>query len=141
MRSGRSPLEQVTRRLSELEHSEVDKSQRHPKVFASVKEKGSCFLLRDKSFAFVCQKNADGTFACEIVRQRHTSPLFHQPCSSGLSMHRKWSCQDENCTTARKGSVPEGGLPPTRSWWFCPHTPFAMVWNTHIKVEFSYCFS
>lgn len=84
VRSGRSPLEQVTRRLSELEHSEVDKSQRHPKVFASVKEKDSCFLLRDKSFAFVGQKNADGTFACEIVHQRRTSPLFHQPCSSGL---------------------------------------------------------
>lgn len=29
VRSGRSPLEQVTGRLSELEHSEVDKNQRH----------------------------------------------------------------------------------------------------------------
>ncbi len=84
VRSGRSPLEQVTRRLSEMEQSEVDNSQRHPKVFASVKEKDSCFLLRDNSFAFVRQKNEDGTFVCDILRQRHTSPLFHQPCSSGL---------------------------------------------------------
>lgn len=43
VRSGRSPSKQVARRLSELEHSEVDKSQRRPKVFASVKEKDSCF--------------------------------------------------------------------------------------------------
>ncbi|KAI2645238.1 Cell cycle checkpoint protein RAD17 [Labeo rohita] len=84
VRSGRSPLEQVTRRLSEIEQSEVDSSQRHPKVFVSDKEKDSCFLLRDNSFAFVRQKNADGTFACEILRQCHTSPLFQQPCSSGL---------------------------------------------------------
>lgn len=59
-------MEQVTRRLSEIEQSEVDNSQRHSKVFASVKE------------------NADGTFACEILHQRNTSPLFHQLCSSGL---------------------------------------------------------
>ncbi len=84
VRSGRSPLEQVTRRLSEIEHSEVNKSKMHSKVFASVKERDSCFLLRDDRFAFVRQKNADGTFACEILHQRHTSPLFHQPCSSGL---------------------------------------------------------
>lgn len=38
VRSGRSPLEQVTRRLSEIEQSEVDNSQRHSKVFASVKQ-------------------------------------------------------------------------------------------------------
>lgn len=31
--------------------------------------------MRDKSFAFVHQKNADGTFACEIVRQHHTSQV------------------------------------------------------------------
>ena len=53
-------------------------------VFASVKERDSCFLLKDDRFAFVKQKNADDTFDCEILHQRHTSPLFRQPCSSGL---------------------------------------------------------
>lgn len=77
-------MEQVTRRLSEIEHSEVNKSETHPKVFVSVKERDSCFLLKDETFAFVWQKNADGTLACQILQQRHTSPLFHQPCSSGL---------------------------------------------------------
>lgn len=82
VRSGRNPLEQVTRRLSEIEHSEVKK--RKMQVFVSVKERDSCFLLEDERFAFVRQKNADGTLACQILHQRHTSPLFHQPCSSGL---------------------------------------------------------
>ncbi|KAL2095482.1 hypothetical protein ACEWY4_010201 [Coilia grayii] len=84
VRSGRSPLEQVTRRLSEMEHSEVSTSKKKPEVFASVKERDCCFLLRDDRFAFIRQKNADGTFACETLHQRHTSPLFDQPCSSGL---------------------------------------------------------
>ena len=84
VRSGRNPVEQVTWRLSEIEHSEVNKSKMHPKVFASVKERDRCFLLKDETFAFVRQKNADGTLACQILHQRYTSPLFYQPCSSGL---------------------------------------------------------
>lgn len=84
VRSGRSPLEQVTRRLSEIEHSKLYTSKTPAKAFVSVKEKDSCFLLRDESFAFVRQKNVDGTLACEILDQCHTSPLFRQPCSSKL---------------------------------------------------------
>ena len=44
-----------------------------------VKEK-DCFLLKDDGFAFVKQKNADGTLDCEILDQRHTTLLFQQPC-------------------------------------------------------------
>lgn len=86
VRSRKSPLEQVTRRLAEIEQVQERKmpSNTQPKVFNSVKEKDSCFLLRDESFAFIREKNADGTFVCEIVNQRHTSTLFKQPCSSKL---------------------------------------------------------
>ena len=84
VRSGRSPLEQVTRRLSEIEHSQSDTSKRQKKVFISVKERDSCFLLRDESFAFIRQENADRTLLCDILHQRHTSPLFQTPCSSKL---------------------------------------------------------
>lgn len=123
--------------MAEIEHSEVDNSQRHPKVFASVQTKDSCFLLRDNSFAFVRQENAARTFACEILHQRHTKPLFHQPCSSGLLnivCIGNGQVRMKKCTTARKGSVPEGGLPPTGNWWFCPHTPHTpSTWSgTHI---------
>ena len=84
VRSGRSPLEQVTRRLAEIEHSKLNTGQIHPKAIVSVKEKDCCFLLKDDRFAFVRQKNVDGTLACEILDQRHTSTLFEQPCSSKL---------------------------------------------------------
>lgn len=84
VRSGRSPLEQVTRRLSEIEHSEMTMRKISPKLTTSVRDRDRCFLLRDDRFAFLQQKNADGTFACRILHQRHTSPLFSQPCSSGL---------------------------------------------------------
>ena len=84
VRSGRSPLEQVTRRLAELEQSEVSLTTSKPKKIASVKTKDCCFLLKDGRFAFIRQQNADGSFECEILHQRHTSPLFRQPCSSGL---------------------------------------------------------
>ena len=130
MRSGRSPLEQVTRRLAELDHSEVDNSQRHPQVFASVKQKDSCFLLRDNNFTFVQQKNADGTFACEILRQSHTSPLFQQPCTSGLL----------NIVCIGNGPVYCNVLLQERDLFRKVAYPFAMDGNTHIKVEFSYSF-
>lgn len=84
VRSGRSPLEQVTRRLAEIEQSQLNTIRKHPKAIVSVKEKDSCFLLKDKRFAFVRQKNADGTLACEILDQRHTSLLFDKPCRSDL---------------------------------------------------------
>lgn len=53
-------------------------------MFASVKEKDCYFLLSDERSAFIREKNADVTFACEILNQRHTSPLFYEPCSSKL---------------------------------------------------------
>lgn len=88
MRNGKSPLEQVTRRLSEIEHAEnnnLGKTQHATQpVLASLKEKDSCFLLKDESFAFIQEKNADGTFVCKILNQRYTTTLFHQPCSSKL---------------------------------------------------------
>ncbi|XP_061597513.1 uncharacterized protein LOC133460763 isoform X3 [Cololabis saira] len=84
VRSGKSPLEQVTRRLAELEHSGVNMSATKPRKFASIKTKDCCFLLKDQQFAFIRQQNADGSFECEILHQRHTSPFFSQPCSSGL---------------------------------------------------------
>ncbi|XP_063061794.1 uncharacterized protein si:dkey-242h9.3 isoform X6 [Engraulis encrasicolus] len=84
VRSGRNPLEQVTRRLTEREHSAVKNHKTRPQVFISAKERDSCFLLENDRFAFVQRKNADGTLACKILHQRHTSPLFHQPCSSAL---------------------------------------------------------
>ena len=82
VRNGRSPLEQVTRRLAEIEHSQLNTAKLHPKAIISVKEKDCCFLLEDQRFAFVRQKNADGTLNCEILDQRDTSPLFQQPCCS-----------------------------------------------------------
>lgn len=51
-------------------------------VLASLREKDSCFLLKDESFAFIQEKNPDGTFECTILNQRYTTTLFHQPCSS-----------------------------------------------------------
>lgn len=88
VRNGKSPLEQVTRRLSEIEHAEnnnLGKTQHATQpVLASLKEKDSCFLLKDESFAFIQEKNADGTFVCKILNQRYTTTLFHQPCSSKL---------------------------------------------------------
>ena len=84
MRSGLSPLEQVTRRLSEIEQSGLNTSKLLPKAVVSVKEKDCCFLLKDDRFAFVRQKNVDGTLACEILEQRHTSSFFEEPCSSKL---------------------------------------------------------
>ncbi|KAL0149164.1 hypothetical protein M9458_055596, partial [Cirrhinus mrigala] len=65
VRSGKSPLEQVTRRLSEIDHAGVNKSETQPDkqpVFVSVKEKDCCFLLKDDRYAFIREKNADGTF-------------------------------------------------------------------------------
>ena len=84
VRSGLSPLEQVTRRLSEIEQSGLNTSKLLPKAVVSVKEKDCCFLLKDDRFAFVRQKNVDGTLACEILEQRHTSSFFEEPCSSKL---------------------------------------------------------
>lgn len=71
VRSGRSPLEQLTRRLSEMEHIEVNRNKRNCNTTVTHKRRDCCFLLRDDTFAFVEEKNEDGTFACEILHQRH----------------------------------------------------------------------
>ncbi len=71
MRNGKSPLEQVTRRLSEIEHAEnnnLGKTQHATQpVLASLKEKDSCFLMKDESFAFIQEKMPMGLLCAKFL--------------------------------------------------------------------------
>lgn len=74
VRSVRNPLEQVTRCLSETEHSEVDDTQIHPKVLDSVKERDSCFLLSKTAFVLLNRKMQTGLLLvkfCASVTLHH----------------------------------------------------------------------
>ncbi len=84
VRSGKNPLAQVTRRLSEIEYANAKtQPEARPRMFLSTKEKDNCFLLRDEKFAFIRERR-DGIVVCDVLHQRYTSPLFEKPCNSKL---------------------------------------------------------
>lgn len=85
VRSGKNPLAQVTRQLSDIEYAnEKTQPEARPQMFLSTKEKDNCFLLRDEKFAFIRERRGDGIVVCDILHQRYTSPLFEKPCNSRL---------------------------------------------------------
>ncbi len=84
-RSGKNPLAQVTRRLSEIEYANAKtQPEARPRMFLSTKERDNCFLLRDEKFAFIRERRGDGIVLCDVLHQRYTSPLFEKPCNSKL---------------------------------------------------------
>ncbi len=54
--------------------------------------------------------------------------------TSQYSVHKKWARPDEKTTTAWNWSVPQGGLPPSWKWWFCPHTSPPWYRTQNVKV-------
>lgn len=79
--SGKNPLAQVTRWLSEIEYANGNKSktqpEARPQMFVSTKEKDSCFLLRDERFAFIRERGGDGIMLCYVLHQHYTSAKSH----------------------------------------------------------------
>ncbi|KAL1268706.1 hypothetical protein QQF64_034069 [Cirrhinus molitorella] len=87
VRTGQNPLEQVSKRLVEIEHAQGNSSAQpkaKPQMYISSKRRDSCFLLEDESFAFVQERRGDGTAVCDVVKHRHTVDLFDKPCPSKL---------------------------------------------------------
>jgi hypothetical protein len=85
VRNSKNPIVQVTKRLAEREISKGDNiriSSTYTTV--SAKQRNSCFMLYNESFAFVREKRENGHFLCEILQQRHCDNFFTVPCESKL---------------------------------------------------------
>ena len=53
-------------------------------TYISTRFRDSCFLTYSEDYAFVKEKRGDGTFVCDVVKQRHTEIFVSKPCASKL---------------------------------------------------------
>lgn len=85
MKSARSPLEQVIRRMTELEktnHPNSSKvSSKDCYMQISSRKKDSCFVLKNGDFGFVQNKSERG-IECDVIKAQHTQNLFINPLQS-----------------------------------------------------------
>lgn len=86
VKNAKNPIVQVAKRVQEMEAADVMCIKQQPtfKVI-STKERNSCFLLKDGSFAFVKEKrDSNKTLVCQILRPDQTENFFTSPCNSKL---------------------------------------------------------
>jgi hypothetical protein len=54
----------------------------HPKMKVTSQLRDSCFLTKEKDYAFVQRVRAVGCYDCQILSKDHVVPLFEEPCNS-----------------------------------------------------------
>ena len=86
VKNAKSPIVQVAKRMQERKNAEVTGVKQKPTFSViSTKERNSCFLLKDGSYAFVKEKRDNNkTLVCQILKQEQTENYFTQPCDSKL---------------------------------------------------------
>lgn len=83
---GKNPIVQVAKRMAENRGNAkiLDTSKAHRPKHISNKVKDSCFQMNNKDFAIVKGKCDEGTYLCDIYKQRHLEDFFTKPCPSKL---------------------------------------------------------
>ena len=84
VRTAHNPIAQVSKRLTEMEKSELKHANRGTVSYISSKRKDNCFLLQNEDFAFVREKRRNGQLVCDCLSLRHMESFFHNPCDSKL---------------------------------------------------------
>ena len=86
VKNAKNPIVQVAKRMQERKNAEVTGVKQKPTFSViSTKERNSCFLLKDGSYAFVKEKRDNNkTLVCQILKQEQTENYFTQPCDSKL---------------------------------------------------------
>jgi hypothetical protein len=80
-----NPIAQVCKRLKEVEHVDIKKTQKlKSKFFLSTKPKDRCFLLESEDYAIIREVRTDGKLDCNIIKQHRASNFFINPCQSKL---------------------------------------------------------
>ena len=86
VRKAQNPIAQVVKRIVEMEKSKVRyrPKKMHMHMHISTKKKDSCFLLKNKKFAFVKEKRENKSYVCDVVSQQNVDSFFENPCDSKL---------------------------------------------------------
>ncbi len=53
-------------------------------MYLSTKQRDSCFLMEDDTFAFVQERGGRGTVLCDVIKQGNTAEFFDMPSLSKL---------------------------------------------------------